>query len=241
MRPSCCTCNILELFTDPSCSRGIGFEIVKQLASDPSNEVFATCRDPDSAFALKSLAKLHVVKLDVNDEASIRWASEAVSRILGDKGLDYLINNAGIVSPLDHLHFSAHPPFDQIPAWDHPFTTTLANLQAAFTSNLAGPLLISQAFLHLIEKSERKVLAHITTCFASFTQLDAGTCDDILASYSITKVGLNMLVRCCQQHFILWADCNGERRCVNKPLNDQILLFYALTQDGSRPVSTGPQ
>lgn len=81
-------------------SRGIGFEVVKQLASDPSREIFATCRNPETASALNSLSgKLHVVKLDVDDEVSIRNAAETISAILGDRGLDYLINNAGIVSP----------------------------------------------------------------------------------------------------------------------------------------------
>lgn len=189
-----------KLLTCPSCSRGIGLEVVKQLASDPSREVFATCRDPDSASVLKSVPKLHVLKLDVDNEASIRNAAEVVSGILGDRGLDYLINNAAIVSPIDQfqLHFLAHPPSfpsDQNPVWDHPFTATLADLQAAFTSNLAGPFIISQVFLPLIEKSERKVLAHIGTGLASFAQHDAGTWNDTPVSYSITKAGLNMLVR----------------------------------------------
>lgn len=93
-------------------SRGIGFEVVKQLASDPSKEIFATCRNPDSASTLKSLpGKLHVLMLDVDDEASIRNAAEAVSAILGDRGLDYLINNAGIVSPfVRHFQFPTHFP-----------------------------------------------------------------------------------------------------------------------------------
>ncbi|OCH84288.1 hypothetical protein OBBRIDRAFT_839825, partial [Obba rivulosa] len=60
-------------------SRGIGLELVRQLLADPSNVVIAACRNPDGATALKALhesdaakGELHVVGLDVSDEASIR-------------------------------------------------------------------------------------------------------------------------------------------------------------------------
>ena len=51
--------------------------------------------------ALKDSAKgqLHVVALDVSSEASIRGSVPEVEGILGEKGLDYLYNNAAIVSP----------------------------------------------------------------------------------------------------------------------------------------------
>lgn len=64
--------------------------------------MIAACRTPEKATALsalKSSAKgtLHVVKLQVDDFDSIRALPKALAPILGDGGLDYLINNAGIV------------------------------------------------------------------------------------------------------------------------------------------------
>lgn len=83
----------------PRSSRGIGLEFVKQLVTDRSNTVFATCRSPDSSLALSSLKKespnLHIVQLDVRDESSISAAAHALGDFLGLRGLDYLINNAG--------------------------------------------------------------------------------------------------------------------------------------------------
>lgn len=84
-------------------SRGIGFELVRQLVSNPNNIVVATCREPSRAsklHALKDSAKeqLYIVALDVSSEASIRGSVAEVSRILGDRGLDYLYNNAAVVS-----------------------------------------------------------------------------------------------------------------------------------------------
>ena len=64
--------------------------------------VIATCRNLSSADALNSLksiagSRLHVVRLDVADEASILSAAKDTETILGEIGLDYLINNAAIV------------------------------------------------------------------------------------------------------------------------------------------------
>lgn len=88
-------------------SRGLGLGLARQLSTSASNLVVATCRNPSSATELHSLQadgraqgrdNLHVVQLDVGDEASIRASVAAVERVLGGRGLDVLYNNAGIVS-----------------------------------------------------------------------------------------------------------------------------------------------
>lgn len=68
----------------------------------PTNLVVASVRTPEKATALldlRSTAKgtLHVIKLDVSDFASVRASAKEIEAILGDSGLDYLINNAGVV------------------------------------------------------------------------------------------------------------------------------------------------
>lgn len=88
---SCCSAN-----------RGIGFELVKQLLDSPTNLVIAACRSPETATALNDLQKtakgtLHVIRLDISDVSSIRASATELERILGETGLDYLINNAAIV------------------------------------------------------------------------------------------------------------------------------------------------
>lgn len=93
----------LTLSPDHRTSQGIGLEIVKQLIAVSSHTVFAGCRNPDSAAdlqALKTSAKgiLHIVTLDVDSQESIQNAADATKALLGDRGVDYLINNAAIVS-----------------------------------------------------------------------------------------------------------------------------------------------
>lgn len=85
-------------------SRGLGLELTKQLLTEPSNVVVATCRNPSGATDLQSLkatakGTLHIAAIDVVDESSIRGSFEIVKQLLGENAsLDYLYNNAAIVS-----------------------------------------------------------------------------------------------------------------------------------------------
>ncbi|EJD37562.1 NAD(P)-binding protein [Auricularia subglabra TFB-10046 SS5] len=81
-------------------SQGIGLELTKQLAKNDANTVIATCRAPARATGLAGLAaarvNVHIVALDVLSNASVHSALSAAQTILGERGVDYLINNAGI-------------------------------------------------------------------------------------------------------------------------------------------------
>ena len=122
-------------------SQGIGFELVKQYtAAHPDNVIFATVRDPagDSSTALHKFAQsaphIHIIALDVSDEASIKASLPAV-RVHTDK-LDLLINNAGI---------SGHPT--SIP------DSTRAELIDKFITNSVGPFQVVQTYLPLLQAS----------------------------------------------------------------------------------------
>ncbi|TDL20424.1 NAD-P-binding protein, partial [Rickenella mellea] len=159
-------------------SRGIGLEIVRQLLLDNRNIVFATCRTPSSAKDLNLLnssakGQLHLVQLDINDESSIDSAVLECKRILGDGGLDYLLNNAGIM-PVKN---------------DFAFRTTKSHLFDTFQSNVIGTALVSQAFLPLLEQGNRKVIMNMSSGLGS---LGSGF-GPIDTSYSISKAALNML------------------------------------------------
>ncbi|KAH9836036.1 C-factor [Rhodofomes roseus] len=158
-------------------SRGIGLELVRQLVSDPSNIVVATCRDPARAPKLSALkdaapGQLYVVALDVGSEASIRGSVAEVEGILGSKGLDYLYNNAAITEGDDS-------------AFDFSYDGLLDTLRA----NVGGPALMGTVYLPLLEKGRRKVIVNMTSGLASIG-LDFGAKN---ATYSISKTALNML------------------------------------------------
>jgi len=95
-------------------SKGLGLETARQLlAQDASavSHVFITIRDPDNA-EVKKLASSNGQRLtvldscDVRDDASVKKAVSEVESKLGGKGLDVLINNAGVSC----VYFEGKPP-----------------------------------------------------------------------------------------------------------------------------------
>ncbi|CDO74376.1 hypothetical protein BN946_scf184956.g5 [Trametes cinnabarina] len=159
-------------------NRGIGLELTKQLLRNPSNIVLAACRNPDQAAALNEVAqaangRVHVLCLDVTDRSSIRDAFSEATRILGDKGIDYLLNNAAI----------------NLRDWDSAFTLDPDVMQQVFETNVVGPAYITQVFLPLVEKSAKKMVVNVSSELGRFNA-DFGTRS---TSYSVAKAGLNML------------------------------------------------
>lgn len=83
-------------------SRGFGLALARELAARPTSEVsrvIATTRRDSPALdelAQQSSGRVAVVKLDVTDQASVKQAATETAAILGDRGLDVLINNAGV-------------------------------------------------------------------------------------------------------------------------------------------------
>lgn len=84
-------------------TRGIGLAIATLLASKPESEVsiiFAaarTQREGLKQLAANSAGRVEIVPVDATSEESVTEAAEQVERSLGSKGLDVLINCAGIM------------------------------------------------------------------------------------------------------------------------------------------------
>lgn len=83
-------------------SRGFGLALVHEFASRPASsisKIFATARGDSptlNELAQKSPERVVLIQLDVTNQDSIRKAAAQVETNLGGKGLDILINNAGV-------------------------------------------------------------------------------------------------------------------------------------------------
>ena len=83
-------------------SRGFGLALVRELVSLPTSKVskvIASAQGDAPALnelAQKSSGRVDIVQLDVTDQASIKKAAAEAETSLGGKGLDVLINNAGV-------------------------------------------------------------------------------------------------------------------------------------------------
>ena len=90
-------------------SRGLGLEFVRQILFQPSlpQFLFASCIDASRADELQALSKknssLQILQMDVTKDDEIASAFEQTRAVLLDRGLNLLINNAGIYSREDTL------------------------------------------------------------------------------------------------------------------------------------------
>jgi len=173
-------------------NRGLGLEFVKQFlgAQSPPKHVIATCRDPSKAKDLANLQEscesLHVLKLEAGDMSSFENFSSQVKSIVGDDGLNLLINNAGM-NPKNALLA------DQ----------TKDDLMQTLEVNVAGPLFLSRALLPLLRQGADKNPGSGLSC----TRAGIVNISSIMASntkysgiphysYRTSKAALNMAMTC---------------------------------------------
>ncbi|MBZ0299767.1 MAG: SDR family oxidoreductase [Anaerolineae bacterium] len=161
-------------------NRGIGLELARQYAARGA-QVFATCRDPQSADQLHALAqahadRVHLVALDTGHPESI---AEAASTIHAQTdGLDVLINNAAINPRDDRLR--AFGQLEPDPILD------------VLRVNSIGPVLVTQAFADLLRRGNSARVVNISSGAGSLEQ-QANGCG---YTYHASKAALNMFTRC---------------------------------------------
>ncbi|OTA87483.1 hypothetical protein M434DRAFT_81240 [Hypoxylon sp. CO27-5] len=161
-------------------SRGFGLALVHHLTSLPTSQVskvFATARgdSPElDQLAKKSPGRVFFVKLDVTNEASIKKAAAEVDAKLQGKGLDVLVNNAGVCQ---------YAP-DGVKSMD--------NLEESFTINVLGVHWVTRSFLPLLQKGTLKKVANMATSLASITHARAAHYLPAPA-YKISKAAMDAL------------------------------------------------
>jgi NAD(P)-dependent dehydrogenase (short-subunit alcohol dehydrogenase family) len=159
-------------------NKGIGFEVVRQLARKGFH-VFLGARDEKAGKAAvqklnkegekEDYGEITVLKIDVSKPDSIRSAAEEFSR-KSDR-LDTLVNNAGILLDDDK----------------DVLTTTPEILETTLRTNTLGALLVSQAFVPFLKKSDAPRIVNVSS---GGGQLADGA-DGWAPAYCISKTALN--------------------------------------------------
>jgi NAD(P)-dependent dehydrogenase (short-subunit alcohol dehydrogenase family) len=156
-------------------NRGLGLEFARQYAAR-GWQVYATCRDPDSASELRRLADasnhtVQIMALDVTDLASIKAAATE----LKGQPIDLLLNNAGVGGPrsqkIGNIDYEA---------W--------ANV---LDVNTLGSLRVSEAFVDHVARSERKLIVALTSGMGSIADNASGGA----LAYRSSKAAVNMVMR----------------------------------------------
>ena len=150
-------------------SRGIGREFVRQFADD-NWSVIACCRNPDQAGDLAGRTNVEIHRLDVDDGSSV----DAARAVVGDRPIDVLINNAGIVgqrSGFGNLDYTA---------W-----------AAAMNTNVFGCMRVAEQFADNVLASRRRQMVFVTSRMGSIAEASPNA-----YVYRSSKAALNMAVRC---------------------------------------------
>lgn len=152
-------------------SRGVGLEFVRQLLAR-GDSVIAAARDIRSPnlVPLTTSGQLSLVELDVSDPASI----EGLPGRLGDRGVDVVINNAGVSSTQKSVeHLDA------------------ADMQRVFMINALAPMLVTRAMLPALRRGGGKTIVQITSQLGSIANNTGGS----TYAYRGSKAALNQLNR----------------------------------------------
>lgn len=142
-------------------NRGIGFELCRQLASR-GDQVIATCRGDSDA--LRALEINVVTGVDVSSDESVA----SLRNELGNTRLDWLINNAGVLSAqsLDRLDFDA--------------------MEYQYRINALGPLRVTAALLPNLSRGSK--IGIVTSRMGSIEDNTSGG----HYGYRMSKAAVNM-------------------------------------------------
>lgn len=157
-------------------NRGIGLEFARQYAAD-GWRVLACCRNPEKADALNALAAQHpdtvqIHALDVTAPAQI----DRLAKALAIEAIDVLINNAGYYPESDGKGFG-HTDCDE---WTR-----------AFQINTMAPLKMAEAFVSNVARSQRKIIATLSSKMGSVADNTSGGS----YLYRSSKAATNMVVK----------------------------------------------
>ncbi|AFJ02151.1 3-oxoacyl-(acyl-carrier protein) reductase [Methylophaga frappieri] len=144
-------------------NRGIGLELCRQLQAQGFS-VIATCRQASSA--LNALDVEVISDVDVSDPASLK----TLSNTLGDRKIDWLINNAGIAGGLGLNDIDVN---------------TLENFKRMYEVNSLGPLVTTQILRKHLQSGSKVGL--ITSRMGSIADNDSGGS----YAYRMSKAALN--------------------------------------------------
>lgn len=154
-------------------TRGIGLEFAKQLTNKGCT-VIGTCRDINNK-KLKDLG-VHVVKMDVADETSIKAAVSNIKK-MNLSPITHIIHNAGV--------YGKRIPLDDV---------TSSDMQDVFKINTIGPFLVAQQFSCLLSPPTSNHMPIISILTSKVGSIDDNSSGGSYA-YRASKSALNNVAK----------------------------------------------
>jgi len=155
-------------------NKGIGFEIVRQLARK-NFHVFLSARNEAAGEAaaekLRADGTVTFLQMDVSKIESVRGAAEQFGKQADH--LDSLINNAGIALDDD----------------EDVLKISVETVETTLRTNALGSLMVSQAFMPFLQKSNSPRIVNVSSGAGQLT----GEIQTWAPAYSISKTALNAI------------------------------------------------
>jgi NAD(P)-dependent dehydrogenase (short-subunit alcohol dehydrogenase family) len=160
-------------------NRGIGFEIVKQLAMKKIEVILTSRNSANGEAAVRKLAKDGIkrvvsMELDVSNQISVDRILDKVEKSFGR--LDILVNNAAILIDKDDVTAS---------------NADLETVKITLETNLIGAWRMCKAFIPLMKKNGFGRIVNVSSGAGEFEYM--ATSDGHWPAYSVSKTSLNAL------------------------------------------------
>jgi 3-oxoacyl-[acyl-carrier protein] reductase len=161
-------------------SKGIGYELAKQLSQQPGNLIIAVSRNINSLLKLvreKNTHALLPLKADITKPLQRKKIYDTIRSL--DLSVNILINNAGEI---------VNKPFEKI---------SEKEIQSVYTTNVFAPFSLIQILLPLFDKKTRTHIVNISSMggFQGSAKFKG------LSAYSSSKSALAGLTECLAEEF----------------------------------------
>lgn len=158
-------------------NRGIGYELVKQLALNGFRAILAS-RDLEKGHeAAQNLKQsgldVSFLLMDVNDQESIRQAALTVNETFGR--LDVLVNNAGVYLDENEMLLNMDPSI----------------LEKTMSTNFFGAYHVIRSFMPLMEERSYGRIINISSEYGMMNEMS----ERGVGAYKLSKLALNGLTR----------------------------------------------
>ncbi|CAI6266492.1 unnamed protein product [Periconia digitata] len=181
----------MSVYVVTGVSRGIGFEFMKQLSEDPNNLFVGLVRNKEetekkvAAELGGNRTNIHIISADLASHASLKQAAIETERVVGDRGIDYLVANGAYLT-----EFDAYGPLSSLS--DKVEELEKVALQVTQT-NIIGTVHLFNLFVPLVLKGKTKKVIHISSGMADIELIDKF---ELVFStlYSAGKAATNVVV-----------------------------------------------
>ncbi|TVY83399.1 putative oxidoreductase [Lachnellula suecica] len=180
----------MSVYVVTGVSKGIGFEFVKQISEDPKNLVVGLVRDKTGtekkvAAELGDRSNVHILYANLDNYASLKQAAADTTKIVGERGIDYLVANGAFMS-----HFDA---FDPVSALGNEVEKLEDIASQYYKTNVVGTIHFFTLFTPLVMKGKVKKAIAISSGHADLDFINNNDID-VSALYAASKAAMNVIV-----------------------------------------------